>query len=477
MLYDEFDLVDFTVICPLKSASLSLIAFFEPKPVATVISETIIPKATESLPMKMITLDKLFLLSLENAIFLEKYKGNFKLMNLDLKIKNLLFICLIFLGVFNHYYSQTQYKDCFKTGADRPELYLPLLKGKTIGVVTNQTGLMNDKTHLVDFLVKNNIKIKSIFAPEHGFRGDADAGEKVKNGVDVKTGIPIVSLYGKNKKPTPEQLKGIDVVVFDIQDVGVRFYTYISTLTYIMEAGAENDVEVIVLDRPNPHDGYVDGPVLKKKWTSFVGMHEVPVVYGLTIGEYGKMVNGEKWLKSGVQAKYTLIPMLNYHKKQRYQISDKPSPNLPNDKAINLYPSLCFFEGTQVSVGRGTDLPFQIYGSPWTSGLPYKFTPKPGSGAKDPFLNGRLCYGENLSDYPHDLRELNLEWVIKAYKNYKNPDQDFFLKNLWFDTLSGTDELRKQIIAGKSITEIKASWKTDLENFEKIRTKYIVYEN
>lgn len=425
----------------------------------------------------MITLDRLFLLSLENAIFLEKYKGNFKLMNLDFKIKNLLLICLIFLGVFNQYYSQTQDQSVFKTGADQPEVYLPLLKGKTIGIVTNQTGLMSDRTHLVDFLVKNGVNIKSIFAPEHGFRGDADAGAKVKNGVDVKTGIPIVSLYASNKKPKPEQLAGIDLVVFDIQDVGVRFYTYISTLTYLMEAGAENNVEVMVLDRPNPHDGYTDGPVLRKKWTSFVGMHEVPVVYGLTIGEYGKMVNGEKWLKNRVQAKYTLIPMKNYHKKQRYTILDKPSPNLPNDKAINLYPSLCFFEGTQVSVGRGTDQPFQIYGSPWTESLPYKFTPKPSYGAKDPFLNGKLCYGENLSDYPNDLRELNLEWVIKAYKNYKNPQLDFFLKNLWFDTLSGTDEFRKQIIAGKSIPEIKASWKKDLENFEKIRTRYVVYED
>lgn len=425
----------------------------------------------------MITLERLFLLSLENAIFLEKYKGNFKLMNLDFKIKNLLLICLIFLGVFNQYYSQTGNYGGFKTGADRSELYLPLLKGKTVGVVTNQTGLMSDKTYLVDFLVKNNIKIKSIFAPEHGFRGDADAGEKVKNGVDVKTGIPIVSLYGNNKKPKPEQLKGLDIVIFDIQDVGARFYTYISTLTYLMEAGAENNVEIMVLDRPNPHDGYTDGPVLKKKWTSFVGMHEVPVIYGLTIGEYGKMVNGEKWLKNGVQAKYTLIQMQNYHKKLRYPILDKPSPNLPNDKSINLYPSLCFFEGTQVSAGRGTDLPFQVYGSPWTKDMPYQFTPKPNFGAKDPFLNGKLCYGENLFNYQTDLRELNLEWVIKAYKNYKNPQQDFFLKNLWFDTLAGTDELRKQIIAGKSIKEIKASWKSDLDKFEKIRTKYVVYEN
>ncbi len=426
--------------------------------------------------MKIITRERLFLLSLENAIFLEKYNGNFKLMNLNFKIKTLLLICLIFLGVFNIYYSQTSDKD-FKTGADQPELYLPLLKNKTIGIVTNQTGLLNDKSHLVDFLVKNNVRIKAIFAPEHGFRGDADAGEKIRNGTDTKTGIPIVSLYGSNKKPKPEQLKGIDVVVFDIQDVGVRFYTYISTLTYLMEAAAENNVEVMVLDRPNPHDGYIDGPVLKKKWESFVGMHEVPVVYGLTIGEYGKMVNGEKWLKNGIQAKYTLIPMKNYHKKKRYSISEKPSPNLPNDQSINLYPSLCFFEGTQVSVGRGTDLPFQVYGSPWTKELSYQFTPKPNYGAKNPFLNGQMCYGENLSDYSKKLQELNLEWLLKAYKNYKNPQQDFFLKNLFFDKLAGSDELRRQIIAGKSLKEIKSSWKSDLDNFSKIRDKYIIYKD
>lgn len=419
-------------------------------------------------------------------------------MNLNFKIKTLVLICLIFLGVFSQYYSQTSNKEGFKTGADQPEKYLSLLKNKKVAVVTNQTGLVTrakyinvkqnnstggakgikiDTLSIVDFLVENNINVKSIFAPEHGFRGDADAGEKVKNGVDVKTGIPIVSLYGNNKKPKQEQLKGIDVVVFDIQDVGVRFYTYISTLTYLMEAAAENNVEIMVLDRPNPHDGYIDGPVLKKKWESFVGMHEVPVVYGLTIGEYGKMVNGEKWLKNGVQAKYTLIEMKNYHKKKRYAILDKPSPNLPNDRSINLYPSLCFFEGTQVSVGRGTDLPFQVYGSPWTKDLPYQFTPKPNFGAKDPFLNGKLCYGENLSEYSKNLREINLEWLIKAYKNYKNPQQDFFLKNLFFDTLAGSDELRKQIISGRSEKEIKSSWKADLEKFSKIRSKYIVYKD
>lgn len=462
-------------MCPEKSAIRSFIALFDPKPVETVISETITPRATESRPIKTIILERLFLLSLENAIFLEKYNGNFKPMDLIAKIKDLLLIVLIYFGFYQLNYAQDIDYNGFKTGADRHELYLPLLKGKTIAVVTNQTGLRADRTFLVDFLISKNININSIFAPEHGFRGDADAGEHIKNGTDAKTGIPIISLYGANKKPKAAQLKDVDIILFDIQDVGVRFYTYISTLTYVMEAAAENGVEVMVLDRPNPHDGYIDGPVLKQRWTSFVGMHPVPVVYGLTIGEYGKMVNGEKWLKNGVQAKYTLIPMQNYHKKKRYGVSDKPSPNLPNDQSINLYPSLCFFEGTQVSVGRGTPLPFQIYGSPWTKDLPYQFTPKPNYGAKDPFLNGQLCYGENLSNNQGELRSLNIEWLLKAYKNYKNPTQDFFLKNLFFDKLAGSDELRKQMIAGKSAKEIKKSWQKDLVSFEKIRAKYIIY--
>lgn len=458
-------------------------AFLEPNPVETVMRETIIPRATDNLPMKTITLERLFLLSLEKAIFLEKYIGNFNAMNLSLKIKNLVLIKLIIFGIVcltsTKISAQTnnQQENCYKPAADRPELYLKLLKNKNIAVVANQTSLLADKTHLVDFLVKNNIKIKEIFAPEHGFRGNADAGEHVKNGIDTKTGLPIVSLYGDNKKPKAEQLQGVDLILFDIQDVGVRFYTYISTLSYVMEAAAENNIEVIVLDRPNPHDGYTDGPVLKEKWTSFVGLHKVPVVYGLTIGEYGKMVNGEKWLKNGVQAKYTIIPMLNYHKKQRYPISEKPSPNLPNDQSINLYPSLCFFEGTQVSIGRGTDFPFQVFGSPWLKNHPFKFTPKPNFGAKDPFLNGKICNGEDLRNYPKIKEKLDLSFVINAYKNFDKKSQEFFLKNLWFDTLAGTDELRKQIISGKSEEEIRNSWKQDLQNFEKIRTKYRIYQD
>lgn len=419
-------------------------------------------------------------------------------MNLSVKIKDLVLIMLMIFGLQSCCTQKNnanptpepvktveialekpknKEENCFKNAADRPELYLPLLKNKTVAVVANQTSLLAEKNHLVDFLVQNNIKIKHIFAPEHGFRGTADAGEHVKNGIDTKTGLPIISLYGDNKKPKPEQLQGVDIVLFDIQDVGVRFYTYISTLTYVMEAAAENGKEIIVLDRPNPHDGYTDGPVLKEKWTSFVGLHKVPVVYGLTIGEYGKMVNGEKWMKNAVQVKYTLIPMLNYHKNKRYPISEKPSPNLPNDQSINLYPSLCFFEGTQVSVGRGTDFPFQVYGSPWLKNQEFSFTPKPTSGAKDPFLNGKLCFGKDLRQFPEIKGKLDLSFVIDAYQNFDKKAQDFFLKNLWFDTLAGTDELRKQIISGTPETEIRKSWQKDLENFEKIRRKYILYEN
>lgn len=419
-------------------------------------------------------------------------------MNLSVKIKDLVLIMLMIFGLQSCSTQKNnanptpepvktveialekpknKEENCFKNAADRPELYLPLLKNKTVAIVANQTSLLTDKTHLVDFLVQNNIKIKHIFAPEHGFRGTADAGEHVKNGIDTKTGLPIISLYGDNKKPKSEQLQGVDIVLFDIQDVGVRFYTYISTLTYVMEAAAENGKEIIVLDRPNPHDGYTDGPVLKEKWTSFVGLHKVPVVYGLTIGEYGKMVNGEKWMKNAAQVKYTLIPMLNYHKNKRYPISEKPSPNLPNDQSINLYPSLCFFEGTQVSVGRGTDFPFQVYGSPWLKNQEFSFTPKPTSGAKDPFLNGKLCYGKDLRQFPEIKGKLDLSFVIDAYQNFDKKAQDFFLKNLWFDTLAGTDEFRKQIISGTPETEIRKSWQKDLENFEKIRRKYVLYEN
>lgn len=387
-------------------------------------------------------------------------------------------MCLIYFGISQNLGAQNIADPSFRTGADQPELYLEKLKSKkNIIVVANQTSLLENKQHLVDFLVEKKINIKSIFAPEHGFRGDADAGEHIKNGVDTKTNLPIVSLYGKNKKPSNDQLKGADLILFDIQDVGVRFYTYISTLTYVMEAAAENNIPVMVLDRPNPQDGFIDGPVLKDKWSSFIGLHQVPVIYGLTIGEYGKMVNGEKWMKSGVTCDYEIIPMKNYHKQKRYPILERPSPNLPNDQSINLYPSLCFFEGTEVSVGRGTDIPFQIYGSPWIKNMKYSFTPKPNYGAKDPFLKGQLCYGENLSLDKSEFRKLDIAWLLKAYKNFDHSKKQFFLKNLFFDKLAGSDELRKQLISGKSEKDIRNSWKPDLESFSKTRSKYIIYPN
>lgn len=312
-----------------------------------------------------------------------------------------------------------------EVGANRTSIYFPLLQDKKIGVVANQTSVIfkNDKsyTHLVDSLFSLNISVKKVFAPEHGFRGDADAGELIKDGIDVKTGIPIISLYGENKKPTNEQLLGIDIVVFDIQDVGVRFYTYISTLHYVMEACAENNIPLIVLDRPNPNAHYIDGPVLDMKHQSFVGMHPIPVVYGMTIGEYAIMINGENWLKNQITCDLIVVPISNYSHEIPYSLSIKPSPNLPNYQSINLYPSLCFFEGTNVSVGRGTDKQFQIYGSPFLAMNSFSFTPQPNFGSKFPPNQGEVCYGEDLRFYPR-LNEINLNWIKDAYalslKNY-----------------------------------------------------------
>ena len=413
-------------------------------------------------------------------------------MNLAAKIKNFVSLSLIFCFSTCLFAQSNE----FKTGADQPEIYLPLLKGKAVGVVTNQTGLVlvktkynaapgglgcrlamrTDSLSIVDFLLKNAINVKKVFAPEHGFRGDADAGESVRNGIDTQTQLPIISLYGKNKKPTADQLKDLDIILFDIQDVGIRFYTYISTLALVMEAAAENQKEVIILDRPNPHDGYTDGPVLKPQWASFVGMHPVPVVYGLTIGEYGLMANGEGWLKNKAKAKYTVIKLKNYHKKQRYSLPKPPSPNLPNALAISLYPSLCFFEGTAISVGRGTPLPFQIYGSPHLKPTAFSFTPKPTYGAKSPFLNGEHCYGENLQNEALHPTQLELKWLISAYKNFDDKRKaDFFLSNLFFDKLAGSDELRKQIQNHTPEEEIRQSWAADLQKFQKIRKKYLLY--
>jgi uncharacterized protein YbbC (DUF1343 family) len=362
-----------------------------------------------------------------------------------------------------------------EVGANRTSTYFPLLQDKKIGVVANQTSVIfkNDKsyTHLVDSLFSLNISVKKVFAPEHGFRGDADAGELIKDGIDVKTGIPIISLYGENKKPTHEQLSGIDMLVFDIQDVGVRFYTYISTLHYVMEACAENNIPLIVLDRPNPNAHYVDGPVLEMSHQSFVGMHPIPVVYGMTIGEYAIMINGENWLKNQITCDLTVVPLSNYSHETPYSLPIKPSPNLPNDQSINLYPSLCFFEGTNVSVGRGTDMQFQIYGSPFLAMNSFSFTPQPNYGSKLPPHQGVKCYGEDLRFYPK-LNELNLTWLRDAYSLSLNSNVFF---NDFFKKLAGNDELQRQIEQVITIEEIKESCEKDLKSFKKLRKKYLLY--
>ncbi len=362
-------------------------------------------------------------------------------------------------------------------GANRTEEYLPLLKDKRIGVVGNQTSIIKTEngnyTHLVDSLLSLNIKIEKVFAPEHGFRGTADAGEVIKDGLDTKTGLPVVSLYGKNKKPSTEVLKDIDLMIFDIQDVGARFYTYISTLHYLMEACAENDISLIVLDRPNPNGHYIDGPILEPEHKSFVGMHPVPVVHGLTIGEYAKMINGEKWLKDGIQCEIRVIEMANYDHEKKYSLPVKPSPNLPNDRSINLYPSLCFFEGTNVNAGRGTNKQFQVFGSPYLykTYFKYLYKPEPMPGATNPKHSGLQCFGKDLTDSEY-LNALNLEWLIEAYNNTSGKDEFF---NQFFTKLAGTKKLQQQIENGKSFQEIKDSWKEGLENFQAKRNQYLIY--
>lgn len=365
----------------------------------------------------------------------------------------------------------------FKTGADNFENYLPLLKDKKVGVVSNQTGVLTNKTHLVDFLLANAINVEKIFAPEHGFRGTADAGELIVDGKDTKTGLPIISLYGANKKPKPEQLEGIDILVFDIQDVGARFYTYISSLHYVMEACAENNIPLLVLDRPNPNGFIIDGPILEKEFTSFVGMHPVPVLYGMTIGEYAQMINGENWLHSTIDSEQALqcnlkvIPCIQYDRNASYTILEKPSPNLPNDQSINLYASLCFFEGTNVSSGRGTDKQFQIYGSPFLPNTGFSFTPEPNLGAKEPMHKGVLCYGEDLSTIV-PVHQIELKWLIRAYNTTQDTSQ-FFIP--FFNKLAGTKTLQLQIEAGLSERKIKKSWKPGLDQFKEIRKKYLLY--
>jgi uncharacterized protein YbbC (DUF1343 family) len=361
----------------------------------------------------------------------------------------------------------------FLVGAERTNQYVSALEGKKVGIVGNQSSLI-EKTHLVDSLVSLGIDVQRVFSPEHGFRGTADAGEIVANGKDVKTGLPVISLYGSNKKPTKEQLVGLDIMVFDIQDVGVRFYTYISTLHYIMEACAEAGIPLILLDRPNPNGHYVDGPVLELAYKSFVGMHQVPIVYGMTIGEYGQMINGEKWLKNDVECDLTVIACQNYWREMHYSLPVAPSPNLRSDVSIQLYPGLCLLEATTVSVGRGTDGPFERYGHPGFPKTEFSFTPESGPGSKNPKLKGRLCHGYNLNnDSNKRVSKFDLSLLLNASKLLKG--KTFIDRQKAFNGLAGNSALAKQLAAGTSEETIRASWKEDLDKFKIMREKYLLY--
>jgi len=358
--------------------------------------------------------------------------------------------------------------------SERFLLYLPLLKDKKVALVVNQSSVIAN-THLVDFLLSKQIRVKKIFAPEHGFRGGADAGHSVKDSIDKKTSLPIISLYGKKKKPTKRDLEDIDIIIFDIQDVGVRFYTYLSTLHYILEASAKYKIPLIVLDRPNPNGNYIDGEVLDRRYSSFIGLDPVPTVYGMTIGEYAKMLNGEGWLGKGLKAKLKVIPIKNYRHQTLYTLQIKPSPNLPTQKSVLLYPSLALFEGTVFSAGRGTKQPFELYGHPKYKDKSFSFIPKSRVGAKYPKLKNRVCYGVDLKSKRVKNGQIDLSFILDAYKKY--PDKkSFFLKNRFIDKLSGSNKLRLQIQNGYSQSQIRASWQRGLKEFKKIRERYLIYK-
>ena len=353
-------------------------------------------------------------------------------------------------------------------GAEKINEIISYTKSKNIAIVANQTSLIQ-KTHLVDTLVSLNQDIKLIFSPEHGFRGKADAGAYINDGIDKKTGITILSLHGKYKKPKNENLKNIDIIIFDIQDVGARFYTYISTLHYILEAASEQEIQVLVLDRPNPNGHYMDGPVLEEKYKSFIGKHPIPIVHGMTIGEYAKMIIGEKWIEKKCNLK--IIKMLNYNREDIYDLPIKPSPNLPNKRAVNLYPSLCLFERTTISIGRGTDYPFQHFGAPFLKSN-YSFEPVSGPGSKYPKHENKVCFGTDLRFQTKILNFINLDWLIECY-NQSNDKENFFTLN--FDQLAGTDKLRLQIISGMSAKKISETWLEGLSKFQKTREQYLIY--
>ena len=367
-----------------------------------------------------------------------------------------------------------------KNGADRLEELFPLLENKRISLVVNQTSLVQN-VHLLDTLYNKGVHITQVFAPEHGFRGDADAGEFIKNGKDYRTQVPIISLYGKNKKPQPAQLQQTDIVIFDIQDVGARFYTYISTMFYVMQACAENNKELIILDRPTPCD-YIDGPVLDMKYKSFVGMLPIPVLHGCTIGELAQMINGEGWLGNNLQCPLKVITIEDWKHGQPYSLPVKPSPNLPNDQAIALYPSLCPFEGTSVSVGRGTDFPFQIIGSPTTKNLKFRFMPHSMKGSdKHPLHQDAYCYGLNLSSEKNIPKGFSLQYVIQFYNYFQNltkhAEKEFFTRPHWFDLLMGTNQVRLDILKNKTEEQIRSAWQKKLNQYKEIRKKYLLYED
>lgn len=367
-----------------------------------------------------------------------------------------------------------------KNGADRLEELFPLLENKRISLVVNQTSLVQN-VHLLDTLYNKGVHITQVFAPEHGFRGDADAGEFIKNGKDYRTQVPIISLYGKNKKPQPAQLQQTDIMIFDIQDVGARFYTYISTMFYVMQACAENNKELIILDRPNPCD-YVDGPVLDMKYKSFVGILPIPILHGCTIGELAQMINGEGWLGNNLQCPLKVITIEDWKHGQPYSLPVKPSPNLPNDHAIALYPSLCPFEGTSVSVGRGTDFPFQIIGSPTTKNLKFRFMPHPMKGSdKHPLHQDTYCYGLNLSSEKNIPKGFSLQYVIQFYNYFQNltkhAEKEFFTRPHWFDLLMGTNQVRLDILKNKTEEQIRSAWQKKLNQYKEIRKKYLLYED
>lgn len=382
-----------------------------------------------------------------------------------------------FLSLFCLGFACSPAEPQLRCGAERMDLYLPLIRDQRIALVANHTSLVGG-THLVDTLLSSGLgkdRLLKVFAPEHGFRGERAAGAQVDSGIDPVSGIPIVSLYGAHRKPKPEDMEGVDLVVFDLQDVGTRFYTYISTMHYVMEACAENGVPLVVLDRPNPNGGYVDGPILEPEYTSFVGMHPIPVVYGLTIGEVAGMINGEGWLSNGIKCELQVISCSNYTHDYSYSVPVQPSPNLPNDHAIRMYPSTCFFEGTVLSEGRGTPMPFEVYGHPKLQG-DFSFTPRSIPGVSDnPKFRDQLCVGADLRDFvpSEGWTRLQLRWILEAYDAFPEKSE-FFLP--YFETLAGTALLREQIEAGWDEQRIRSSWQPGLNNYFKIRKKYLIYD-